>query len=89
MTLKQIYKEVSKSTGIPVKEVEETYKSYWKAVKEYISSLDFHQDLTEEEFKEMRPHINIPYLGRLVVFYARYNQIIKNKKNKDATHQEG
>lgn len=87
MTYKEIIREVSNSVGLDEKIVDKIYKSYWKAVQEYISSLPLKEDLTDEEFLSLRPNVNIPSIGKLYVTLDRYhrvkkkNTILKNLKN--------
>ena len=75
MTLEDIYLKVSQETGIPVKIVNKTYRAYWKAVREHVSSLPLKEDLTEEQFKELQPNVNIPSIGKLHVTYDRYRKV--------------
>lgn len=81
-----IYKEASRITGIPKDIVEKAYNSYWRAVREHLSSLPLKEDITEEEFNALQPSINMPSLGKLYVTYERqkalrstYKEHIKNK----------
>lgn len=81
-----IYKEASRITGIPKDIVEKAYNSYWRAVREHLSSLPLKEDITEEEFNVLQPSINMPSLGKLYVTYERqkalrrtYKEHIKNK----------
>lgn len=83
-----IYKEASMIIGIPKEVVEKAYSSYWRVVREHLSSLPLKEELTEEEFNALQPSINIPSLGKLYVTYERqkamresYNKHIKNKDN--------
>ncbi len=66
-----IYKEASKITGIPKEIVEKAYGSYWRAVREHLSSLPLKEELTEEEFNALQPSISLPSLGKLYVTYKR------------------
>jgi hypothetical protein len=77
MTYKEIISTVSEQTGIPFHTVDATYKSYWKAVWEHISSLPLKDDLTDEEFLKLRPNVNIPSIGKLCVTLDRYRRMKK------------
>ena len=55
MTYEEIVAEVSDYTGISKQIVDRTYKAYWRAVREHITSLELKKDLTDEEFMELRP----------------------------------
>ena len=70
----EIVKEVASSTGIPEKIVDKTYKAYWRAIKEYITSLPLKEQLSEEEFSKLRPNVNIPSIGKLYVNPDRYQK---------------
>lgn len=72
MTQEEIYRAVSLETGIPEKVVKEAYRMFWRFIRETISALPLKDDLTEEQFKELRTCFNIPSLGKLVCTYDRY-----------------
>ena len=81
MSLNEIIKKVSDQTGIPREIVEKTYKAYWKAIRKHITSLPLKKDLTDEEFMQLQPNINIPSIGKLYVTLDRY-QRMKKASNK-------
>ena len=74
MTYNEIIAEVSKSTGLSKHFVDKVYKSYWRAVREHIVSLPLKEDLTDEEFMQLQPNVNIPSLGKLYVTLDRYKR---------------
>lgn len=80
MTYEEIISRVSDSLGLSKKLVDKTYKAYWRAIKEHITSLPLKQDLTEEEFKKLQTNVNIPSIGKLYVTYGVYKKTkgIKN-----------
>lgn len=89
MEYEDIVSRVADSMGLSKKLVDRTYKAYWKAVKEYITTLPLKQDLSDEEFLKLRPNVNIPSIGKLYVTLDRYKTIkkkhfeiekLKNKK---------
>lgn len=93
MNYTEIVSKVSEKTGLPERLVDRTYRAYWRAIKEHITSLPLKNDLTEEEFLKLQPNVNIPSIGKLHVTLDRYKKMkkmyeIKNqlKQNKDATH---
>lgn len=93
MTLNEIIKKVSEQTGISEKTVDRTYRAYWRAIREHVVSLPFKKDLSDEEFMELQPNINIPSIGKLHVTLDRYQRIKKSynaykelKNNRDAAH---
>lgn len=88
MTYDEIIAKVAADNELPKKLVDKTYRAYWKSIREYIVSLPLKDDLTDDEFKDIRPNINIPSLGKLNVSLERYrtmkklhNEYIKNKEN--------
>ena len=77
MTYKEIIAEVSSQTGLPQKIVDRTYKAYWKAIRQHITSLPLKEDLTDEEFQKLRVNVNLPSLGKLNVTLDRYHGMKK------------
>lgn len=94
MTYKEMVAKVANDLGLTKKLVDRTYRAYWKAINEYVSSLPLKEDLTDEDFKSLRPNINIPSLGKLYVTLDRYHNIKKMYKvrselfSDNATHKE-
>lgn len=80
MSLIPVYERVSEDTGIPIETVKEAYRLFWKFVRETISELPLKDDLTEEEFNELRTNFNIPSLGKLVCTFDRYMGMKKRYK---------
>ena len=77
MTYEEIVAEVSDYTGISKQIVDRTYKAYWRAVREHITSLELKKDLTDEEFERIRPNVNIPSIGKLYITLGRYHRLKK------------
>ena len=75
MTYDEIVSKVAESTGLSRTLVNKTYKAYWKAVREHITSLNLKDGLTEEEFEKIRPNVNIPSIGKLYVSLERYRKL--------------
>ncbi len=92
MTYDEIVEKVSSDTGLPKKIVDRTYRAYWKAIREHISSLPLKEDLSDDEFNGLRPNINIPSIGKLCVTLDRYKKMKKMFRIKNniynATHKE-
>lgn len=93
MTYNEIIAKVSDDLCLPKGQVDKIYKSFWKAVREYITAIPLKKDLTDEEFLKLRPNVNIPSIGKLYVTLDRYKaikykdkRITQLKKNKDAAH---
>ena len=77
MKYEEIVSRVADSTGYSKRLVDKTYRAYWKAVKMYIESLPLKKDLSDEEFLELRPNVNIPSIGKLYVTLNKYHRIKK------------
>lgn len=93
MTYDEITACVAEQTGLSKHMVNRIYKAYWKTVRSYITSLPLKEELTDEEFKRLKPNVNIPSLGKLYVTldgYRRnknlYNEFIKKKIEEDAAY---
>lgn len=78
-----IYKEVADKMNIPVEVVEFAYKSYWKFIRKTIQELPLKEDLSEEEFAELKTNFNIVSLGKLSCCYDRYKRIKLREKYKN------
>lgn len=78
MTYEEIIAKVADSTGLSKKLVDRTYKSYWRVVREYVTSMPLVEDLTDEEFNSLRPNVNVPSLGKLYVALDKYKRLKKN-----------
>lgn len=92
MTYGEIISKVAEDTGLSKILVDRTYRAYWRAIREHITSLPLKDDLTDEEFNKLRPNINIPSIGKLYVTLDRYRRMkkmfmIKNNRYND-THKE-
>lgn len=77
MTYHDIVLQVAASNGLSANMVDKSYRAYWKVVREHIESLPLKQDLSDEEFKELRPNVNIPSIGKLHVTLDRYHGMKK------------
>lgn len=95
MEYNEIIAVVSDKLGLSKDMVDKVYKSYWRSVKEYISSLPLKEDLSDEEFLSLQPNVNIPSIGKLYVTLDRYKGLkqkmkilesLTEKENKDAAH---
>lgn len=78
MVYEEIIRRVATDTNLPHKLVDKGYRAYWRAVREYIAALPLKQDLTDEEFLQLRPNINVPSIGKLHVTLDRYHGMKKN-----------
>lgn len=80
MTYNEIVEKVAKDCGLQKQMVDRTYKAFWRAVREYLSSQPLKEDLTDEEFLKLRPNVNIPSLGKFYVTLERYKGMKKHNR---------
>ena len=78
MTYDSIISRVADETGLERRLVDRTYKAYWKAIRQHITSLPLMEDLTDDEFLKLRPNVNLPSLGKLNVTLDRYHGMKKH-----------
>lgn len=76
--LDDVMRGVAEEMCLPEEFVSSVYKSYWKAIREHITSLPLKEELTDEEFLSLRPNINIPSIGKLYVTLDRYKGVKKH-----------
>jgi len=77
--LNSALKQASRELGVDYKMVELVYRSYWKFIKEHVSSIVL-RDMTKEEFDSVITNFNIPYLGKLYVVYDRIENFKRKQK---------
>ena len=72
MKYNNIISKVSEELGLSRELVENTYKAYWNFIRDTIEKLPLKTELTQLEYENLRPNINIPSLGKLHCTYNRY-----------------
>jgi hypothetical protein len=77
-------RQVAESLGLTKKLVHDVYAAYWKTVREHIVNLPLKEDLTDEEFLQLQPNVNIPSIGKFYVTLDRYKRL-KNSYNERNT----
>lgn len=77
MTYIEIITIISKELNLPIEVVDKVYKSYWQYIKNTIQDLPLKENLTEEQFSELRTNFNIPSLGKLTCTYDRMQKVKK------------
>ena len=80
MKYPNIVENLSKELDIPSEVVDAAYKSFYNFIRETISGLPLKEDLTEEEFNQLKTNFNIPALGKLHCTYERYLGMKEQKK---------
>lgn len=91
MDSKEIIQTVSKKLNIPHEVVNKAYSSYWEFIKTTIEKLPLKEDLTEEQFSQLRTNFNVPSLGKLNCTYERMlgiKQKYKYAKDKNGRLQK-
>lgn len=72
MTYEEILNNVANDLQLPVDLVRNTYRAYWQFIRDTIQSLPLKEDLSEEEFNNLKINFNIPSLGKLYCTRDRY-----------------
>lgn len=75
MKYQEAIEEVSKELDLPQEVVKKAYESFWRFIKNHIKELPLKEDLSEEEFNQLRCNFNIPSIGKLACTYERFKAI--------------
>lgn len=97
MELKKIITKVAEELNLPFEVVKAAYYSDWEFRRKVIEELPLKEDLSEEEFRELRVNFNLPSLGKIHLTFERYLAVKekfryltefrekKNEENKEST----
>lgn len=80
-----IFKLVAEELGLSKEAVENAYKSYWRFIREKITSLPLKKQLDYNDYTKMRTSFNLPSLGKLGCSYEKMEEIKKVYKDIDNT----
>lgn len=67
--------QVSEELNLPARVVDRAYRSFWKFIRDTIQELPLKEDISEEEFQQLRTNFNIPSLGKLSCTYDRVKRV--------------
>lgn len=76
----EIYAKVAADMGIPIKVVRAAYLSQWRFIRNTIEALPLKEELSEEEFNQLRTSFNLPSLGKI---YTTRDKIQRTKRKID------
>ena len=81
VNIREVVKKVSKELDISEILVLSAYKSFWTFIKTTIEELPLKEELTDEQFENLKVNFNLPSLGKL---YTTNDKVkyLKNKFNK-------
>lgn len=77
-TIKQLTTIAANKINLPADYVWKVYQAYWSEVRKIIEELPLKENLTEEEWDNLKTSVNIPSLGK---FYVNKEKV-KNKKER-------
>jgi hypothetical protein len=78
----ELLEQVSDELKIPIEVVKEVYLSYWKFIKNKIAELPLDEELSEDQFKELRTNFNVPSIGKLTCTYDRFLRVKQKQQYK-------
>ena len=60
--MEKVIKELALKLNKPEEVIKKAYRAYWKFIRTKAEGLPLKEDLSEEEFKNLRVNFNIPNL---------------------------
>jgi hypothetical protein len=76
----EIYAKVAADMGIPIEVVRAAYLSQWQFIRNTIEALPLKEELSEEEFNQLRTSFNLPSLGKI---YTTRDKVQRTKRKID------
>lgn len=83
MKYPDIVHELSKEMSLKEEVIDTIYKSFYSFIRESITNLPLKEELSEEEFNNLKTNFNIPAIGKLHCTYERYLKMKKQKEYLD------
>lgn len=75
--MENIFEKLANELNLSKETVENTYKAYWKFIREKITSLVLKKNMTKEDFSKLKTNFNLPSLGKLSCTYDRWEKVRK------------
>lgn len=76
----EIYAKVAADMGLPIEVVRAAYLSQWQFIRNTIEALPLKEELSEEEFNQLRTSFNLPSLGKI---YTTRDKVQRTKRKID------
>ena len=76
----EIYAKVAGDMGIRIEVVRAAYLSQWQFIRNTIEALPLKEELSEEEFNQLRTSFNLPSLGKI---YTTRDKVQRTKRKID------
>lgn len=77
----KLYHKVGLETRVRDDFIKEIIESQYKFIREKINELEFKEELSEEQFKDIKTNFAIKYIGKLYTNYRLVSYLIKRKNN--------
>ena len=78
--MNNIYEKVGRQVGLDSKVVRQVYEAYWTFIRNTIENMTLDQDISIEEFENMKTSFSIPSLGKLFIPYFKLKAINKQRE---------
>jgi hypothetical protein len=84
----KIYKEIASDLGLNESDIKDVFKYTWEFIRKKIEELPLKEDLTEEEFNNLKTTFMLPEIGKLGCDYNTYRSIRKSYLLKQKSNVE-